>query len=299
MSQTPCTLGLLRSSPHTIGSSRQLTLQRVLLVALALASSVTSRGALGMRSESAGGLAAREAEAAAAGRPTRVFRVEHEGVVTESLFDPHAFAEHAGWPWHTPTKQRLRDPSAFDGSSLSKAHAGVSFLRPDFPRRSGERPVTHDQCPHGMLTQQTPADLLEEFKTQAVARLGQREGVAVTHQSVVSLQTTSPCFVLKAGIPLPRGLSNSHHAREFAHIHATYNPQWGWSARQGGGGGSQHTTLAPADCKKLVELGWAEWHPVASSGHTVVLVYAPRNQEEVKLCLEVLDAAAEFFTRGH
>ena len=34
-----------------------------------------------MRSESAGGLAAREAEAAAAGRPTRVFRVEHEGVV--------------------------------------------------------------------------------------------------------------------------------------------------------------------------------------------------------------------------
>ena len=32
---------------------------------------------------------ARQAEASAAGRETHIFRVEHDGQVTESLFDPH------------------------------------------------------------------------------------------------------------------------------------------------------------------------------------------------------------------
>ena len=42
-------------------------------------------------------------------------------------------------------------------------------------------PVTHDQCPHGMLTQQTPEILLDLFKAQAIARLGQREGAFRLH----------------------------------------------------------------------------------------------------------------------
>ena len=61
-----------------------------------------------------GSLPARQQEAEAAGRPTKVFRVEHEGHVVESLFDPIAYVQHAGWPWLTPTKKRMRDPAIFD-----------------------------------------------------------------------------------------------------------------------------------------------------------------------------------------
>ena len=43
-----------------------------------------------------------------------MFRVEHEGHVVESLFDPIAYVQHAGWPWLTPTKKRMRDPAIFD-----------------------------------------------------------------------------------------------------------------------------------------------------------------------------------------
>jgi len=68
-------------------------------------------------------------------------------------------------------------------------------------------------------------------------------------------------------------------------------------APAGGGAGSQHTTLAPADCKRLVELGWAEWHPVAHAGHPLVMVYGPRDDVEMELCLHVLHAAADFFVQ--
>ncbi len=206
-----------------------------------------------------------------------------------------AFAEHAGWPWMTPTKKRLRDPSVFDGARISQEHSGVSFLKADFPAREGEAPVTHDVCPHGMLTQQTPDHLFPLFIAMAAERMGRRAGVVVTERSVVSLQTTAPCFCLDKAYPLPRGLAQTAHAREFAHIHAPYNPEFGWSAKQGGGAGSQHTTLAPADCRRLVQLGWAEWHPVAHAGHPLVMVYGPRNDVEMELCLHVLDAAADFF----
>lgn len=208
-----------------------------------------------------------------------------------------AYAEHAGWPWETPTKKRLRDPRAFENASISRLYQGVAFLRADFPRREGERPVTHDQCPHGMLTQQTPEHLFQQFQTMAAERIGQRAGVTVSQTSLVSLATTAPCFALARHLPLPSGIAQTAHAREFAHIHARYNPDFGWSAKQGGGAGSQHTTLAPGDCRRLVELGWAEWHPVAHAGHPLVLVYGPRDDVENELCLQILEAAADFFLK--
>jgi hypothetical protein len=146
-----------------------------------------------------------------------------------------------------------------------------------------------------MLTEQTPLALLDKFKALAEKKLGERTGVLVSGTSVVSLQTTRPCFLLSPALALPRGLANSRHVREFAHIHAVYNPEWGWSSRQGGGGGSQHTTLAPLDCKRLIDLGWAEWHPMATAGHPLVLVYAPRDETEVELGLQILNAAADFY----
>ena len=72
---------------------------------------------------------------------------------------------------------------------------------------------------------------------------------------MVSLETTAPCFVLHPSAPLPEGLQDSRHAREFSHIHAEFRPEWGWTPQQGGGGGSQHTTLAPRDARLLIERG--------------------------------------------
>ncbi|CAE8693336.1 unnamed protein product [Polarella glacialis] len=85
----------------------------------------------------------------------------------------------------------------------------------DFPTRAGELPVTHDQCLHRMLTQQLPLH---------------GSSVSVTQHSRVSMATTAPCFVLSKSVPLPGGLVDSHHVREFARIHAECNLEWGWTS---------------------------------------------------------------------
>ena len=56
--------------------------------------------------------------------------------------------------------------------------------------------------------------------------------------------------------------------------------------------------MSPEDAKDLIQKGWAEWHPVSTAGHPLVLVYAPRDEGEMKLCLDVLSAAAAFMMSG-
>ncbi|CAE8603834.1 unnamed protein product [Polarella glacialis] len=101
------------------------------------------------------------------------------------------------------------------------------------------------------------------------------------------MATTAPCFVLSKSVPLPGVLADRHKVCEFAHIHIECNPEWGWTSQQGGGRGSQHTTLAPRDAKRLIELRWAGWHPLSTTGHPLVLVYAPRDDAESELCLRL------------
>lgn len=62
--------------------------------------------------------------------------------------------------------------------------------------------------------------------------------------------------------------------------------------------GSMHMTLHPADIKIILEKGWGERHPLARGGwcrrfvpREFMLVYAPRNQEEIELVMEIISAA--------
>ncbi|KAF1953360.1 hypothetical protein CC80DRAFT_494646 [Byssothecium circinans] len=62
--------------------------------------------------------------------------------------------------------------------------------------------------------------------------------------------------------------------------------------------GSMHTTLHPADVKIVLEMGWGERHPLARGGwcrrfvpREFVLIYAPRDVEEVEVVMRVVGAA--------
>jgi hypothetical protein len=63
--------------------------------------------------------------------------------------------------------------------------------------------------------------------------------------------------------------------------------------------GSLHMTLHPADAKLVIEAGWGERHPLAKGGwmrrfvpKEFIMVYAPRDELEVALVMEVVCAAA-------
>jgi hypothetical protein len=61
--------------------------------------------------------------------------------------------------------------------------------------------------------------------------------------------------------------------------------------------GSMHMTLHPADANLLIEKGWGERHPLARGGwcrkfvpREFMLVYAPRDEEEVEVIAKVIAA---------
>jgi len=60
-----------------------------------------------------------------------------------------------------------------------------------------------------------------------------------------------------------------------------------------------HVTLHPADAKLVIEKGWAQRHPLARGGwlsrfvpEGFMMVYAPRNEEEVEVVMRIVRAAA-------
>ena len=94
-------------------------------------------------------------------------------------------------------------------------------------------------------------------------------------------------------VPLPPGLIEF---REFAHIHAPFVDGEGWTREQGGGGGSTHLCVSHADASAIVERGWGEWHPVAQPSMPHVMVYAPRDEGELRVALAALEASYAFVT---
>lgn len=64
-------------------------------------------------------------------------------------------------------------------------------------------------------------------------------------------------------------------------------------------------TLHPADAKTVLEAGWGERHPIARGGWFerfvpggFVMVYAPRDDNEIKAVLQIVRAAAWFVGGG-
>jgi hypothetical protein len=168
------------------------------------------------------------------------------------------------------------------------------------------------------MTQQSPDEVFEEFKTKALELLGNSVTIG---RSTVSMPSTFPAFHLKCDV----GCLMPHEAcmtpggptrgTEFAHVHTHYFPDDSDFARsnkerrfqewQGGGQGSMHLCLTLKDAAVVLEKGWAERHLLAgddSIGFSVprglVLVYAPRNQDEANVCLRILRAALLFAQMG-
>jgi hypothetical protein len=73
-------------------------------------------------------------------------------------------------------------------------------------------------------------------------------------------------------------------SHEFCHMHAS--PQ-----------GSVHLTLPAPFRQLIVQLGWAEPHPMVRAGcqtDCLVMVYAPRNDEELMVVLDLIGVSRDF-----
>ncbi len=151
----------------------------------------------------------------------------------------------------------------------------------ELPRRSGPRPRTTPTNPHTQLDQQPRDSQIRDRLRAELAALPevvwQASGISVPGAEALSLVPTA------SGGP-PEAFMIG---REFAHLHPA--PDY-----------SLHLMVPIDVADQLITAGWAEPHPVVLMGllpRTAIMVYAPRDDEEVAVVVRIV-AASRAFARG-
>ncbi|KAI9862507.1 MAG: hypothetical protein M1813_004359 [Trichoglossum hirsutum] len=143
------------------------------------------------------------------------------------------------------------------------------------PKRAGVRPKVTGIAPHRQITQKgTLANFVE--LSQSVRAL------AAAHATRLALGTS--CFEKHGTGLFSLNPVNRTCNGEICHAHPS--------------DGSLHLTLHPADARVVLEKCWGERHPLARGGWCTrfvpsgfVMVYAPRDAEELKVVMEIIRAA--------
>jgi Family of unknown function (DUF5519) len=151
---------------------------------------------------------------------------------------------------------------------------------PALPTRPGPRPTTSKGMPHTQLDQQpSEAQLRDKLAQLAFALPGvseQPSGISVPGARALVLDAASASGPSEAFLI----------GREFAHFHPRADH-------------SLHLTLPRQLAEEACTAGWAELHPLAHAGAvpaTMVMVYAPRDEEELKVISSLIEASHRFAT---
>ena len=146
------------------------------------------------------------------------------------------------------------------------------------PVRPGDRPQTTPSNPHTQLDQQPDDTSVRDQLAQRAFSLPD----VVERPTMISVPGARALWLrddVPAGPPEAFMIE-----REFAHLHP-------------GRDQSLHLTLPPELAEHAIETGWAELHPVARMGYipaTTVMVYAPRDPEELETVYALLLASYQF-----
>ena len=147
----------------------------------------------------------------------------------------------------------------------------------NLPQRQGEPPKTHFGLPHEQLSQNPPADIYTQLKAQVF----DFEFVK-RRPSVISVPGAEALWLLEEGGHSCAGAFM--RGNEFAPVHPPYD-------------GSLHMVLPADDVPEFLESGWGEIHPLVSVGSVppgFVLVFGPRDNEELGVILGLIDTSYRF-----
>jgi Family of unknown function (DUF5519) len=180
--------------------------------------------------------------------------------------------------WLTMTRFRLMARGGLDMRPLVNALEASKDLRAwSDPRpRFGKRPtVSPYPVPHRQLDQ-LPAEVTRRELTRLFDRAVLQHADEVEY-ALSHFEKRHPAIKLK--IPDEMAVARSHG--EIAHIHPSDN--------------SMHMILSPGDAIAAIEMGWAERHGLAGIAAglpvTYVMVYAPRDECDLAVVAELLEAA--------
>jgi hypothetical protein len=139
-------------------------------------------------------------------------------------------------------------------------------------KRIGAKPKTNPQPPHLQTTQQSPREIYSALNLWAFNSFD-----LVREEPTRISVPTSRAMWLQEDVPTSSEVfMPPHGSREFAHTHKD---------------GSMHLMLASKDEKVVLEAGWGELHPWHHKGVREILIYAPRNQNEIETVKAIVQAS--------
>ncbi len=179
--------------------------------------------------------------------------------------------------WLAMTSYRLKAKNELDVGPLMQAiTAGDRPLSTRVRPRQGKRPkISPYPVPHRQLSQ-LPGEAIREELVRLFDRAVLHHAGDV-HYALSHFEKRHPAVTLR-GQP----------TREIAHIHPSDS--------------SMHMILSPADAVAAIRSGWGQRHGLAGIALglplTYVMIYAPRNDDELTVVSGLLEAAIAYARQG-
>ncbi|KAL2826711.1 hypothetical protein BDW59DRAFT_171786 [Aspergillus cavernicola] len=190
-----------------------------------------------------------------------------------------------------PFRREMFSTKPYDEKVTAGEDTG--FLE-DLPHRKGERPLMGSFAAPQRQRNQLPT---QETKDKLMAEYGDllTQNTHLVDRVPSILERFTDAAHVRDAVPLTPVAKQLK--REICHVHGTSDH-------------SVHVTLAPADCKRVIEAGWGQRFPL--SGSTVfrnlsfgrmsvlpleyVLIYAPRDEEEIRIVMGIIKASVRYVT---
>ncbi|KAL3470608.1 hypothetical protein BJX99DRAFT_264079 [Aspergillus californicus] len=166
------------------------------------------------------------------------------------------------------------------------------LTRHTLPQRTGPRPIVVGIAPQRQLSQKASPAVYDALASEIRRFAHTHPNTLYTSTSCFEKHSTGIFYHLPDPIPQQHQKKRPHNHRitcngEVCHSHPS--------------DGSLHLTLHPADVKLVLERGWGQRHPLARDDwwwvtrivpSGFVMIYAPRNEEEIKVVGEIIRGAA-------
>ncbi|CAF9910148.1 MAG: hypothetical protein GOMPHAMPRED_006972 [Gomphillus americanus] len=150
------------------------------------------------------------------------------------------------------------------------------------PIRAGAPPVVSKwMVPVRQLSARASEARLEEMEAM-VHEIAAKHDLVFTAPSIIE-GGHSPALYIQANHLIKGEVQNPAREREVFHFHESE--------------GSVHVTLSPADAKYVLDRGWGQRHPLSGyfgMGFTYVMIYSPRNDEELDVLRKITYAAIDY-----
>ncbi|KAL2820758.1 hypothetical protein BJX63DRAFT_418375 [Aspergillus granulosus] len=167
--------------------------------------------------------------------------------------------------------------------------------------RSGARPTVVGIAPQRQITQKSDTPMYEALAAEIQRLTNTYPNALYTATSCFEKHSTGIFYRLPDSTTIAGAGKQPHDCRPPLQSHKHRITCDGEVCHSHPSDGSLHLTLHPADVKVVIERGWGQRHPLARDDWWwvtrfvpagFVMIYAPRNAEELKCVIEIIRAAA-------